>query len=50
MSAHNERIKLETMFYHMREPKHIQFLENNREYAWWRKISKFVDGPKEETE
>lgn len=44
MSAYNERIKLETMYYHMREPKHIQFLENNENYAWFRTLNTFKGG------
>lgn len=50
MSAQNEKTKLEAMYYHARDEKHNAFLASNREYAYWRKISKLPDGQKEETE
>jgi hypothetical protein len=47
MSARTELIKLEAMYYHQREAKHIHFLENNEVYAWFRTIGTFKAGPKE---
>ena len=44
MSQSLEATKLEAMYYHTREPKHIRFLESNELYAWFRTVNTFKGG------
>ena len=44
MSQSLETTKLEAMYYHSREPKHIQFIESNELYSWFRTINTFKGG------
>ena len=46
MGSYSELTKLEAMFYHQREDRHIAFLENNYLYAWFRTLNTFVGGKK----
>jgi hypothetical protein len=39
-----ETIKLEAMFFHMRQKKHIRFLDDHENYAVWRTINTFKGG------
>lgn len=40
----SELTKLESMYFHMREPKHQQFLESNDLYRWFRQINTVKGG------
>jgi len=42
----SELTKLETMYYHMRDRKHVQFLETHELYAWFRNINTFKGSKK----
>lgn len=44
MSAYTERIKLEAMYYHARDPQHVQFLQTRESYAWFRTVNTFKAG------
>ena len=44
MSAQSETTKLEAMYYHMREAKHVAFLESHEDYAFFRNINTFKGG------
>jgi hypothetical protein len=44
MSAHMELVKLEAMYYHAREPKHIKFLKTHELYAVSRTVNTFKAG------
>ena len=44
MSARTELIKLEAMYYHQREARHIEFLKTHELYAWFRNINTFKGG------
>jgi len=40
----SELTKLETMYYHMREARHLRFLESNPSYAISRTLNTFKGG------